>query len=251
MFVNMIYYDAQKINDYKTIAKGSKNIKIGKMEVTNDKEATLGLSFAGGHLKASKNYEATLEDSILFDYQEFEDLLENRDDYFDFTQDSILDITTLGRGHIIKFNTLMQIPEEFDLTQTIAQFKPYLIRSISKNMDNDESDAFKTFFETANPKIPVITECDNTVLTSKIDSKCLLVDYTQLEEYETSEVSILARITSGSIINARKPIYDPLKDFISLNRALRRTLTDNRPDGLKEIFNGEDYKTIEILAISQ
>ena len=58
MFVNMIYYDAQKINDYKTIAKGSKNIKIGKMEVTNDKEATLGLSFAGGNLKASKNYEA-------------------------------------------------------------------------------------------------------------------------------------------------------------------------------------------------
>lgn len=41
MFVNMIYYDAQKINDYKTIAKGSKNIKIGKMEVTMIKKLLL------------------------------------------------------------------------------------------------------------------------------------------------------------------------------------------------------------------
>lgn len=251
MFVNMIYYDAPRVSDFGAIIKGSKNIKIEKMDIVNDKGANIALPAVGGNIKASKSYEATIEESILFDCQEFEKLLVGRDDYFDFTENVGLDIATLGRGHIIKFDSTIKVPEEFDLTQTIAQFKPYLISSISKDMDSDEGAAFSAFFESANPKIPIIAECDDVVLSAKIDSKFLMVDYTQMEEYESLEVSILARIISTNIVSASKAIYDPLKDFISLNRAIRRSLTDNRPDGLKELFNDEDYKVIEILAIYQ
>ena len=251
MFVNMIYYDTPRVSDFGAIIKGSKNIKIKKMDIVNDKGANITLPAVGGNIKASKSYEATIEESILFDCQEFEKLLVGRDDYFDFTENVGLDIATLGRGHIIKFDSTIKVPEEFDLTQTIAQFKPYLISSISKDMDNDEGAAFSTFFESANPKIPIIAECDDVVLSAKIDSKFLMIDYAQMEEYESLEVSILARIISTNIVSASKAIYDPLKDFISLNRAIRRSLTDNRPDGLKELFNDEDYKVIEILAIYQ
>ena len=221
------------------------------MDIVNDKGANITLPAVGGNIKASKSYEATIEESILFDCREFEKLLVGRDDYFDFTENVGLDIATLGRGHIIKFDSTIKVPEEFDLTQTIAQFKPYLISSISKDMDSDEGAAFSAFFESANPKIPIIAECDDVVLSAKIDSKFLMVDYAQMEEYESLEVSILARVISTNIVSASKAIYDPLKDFISLNRAIRRSLTDNRPDGLKELFNDEDYKVIEILAIYQ
>lgn len=251
MFVNMIYYDAPRVSDFGAIIKGSKNIKIEKMDIVNDKGANITLPAVGGNIKASKSYEATIEESILFDCREFEKLLVGRDDYFDFTENVGLDIATLGRGHIIKFDSTIKVPEEFDLTQTIAQFKPYLISSISKDMDSDEGAAFSAFFESANPKIPIIAECDDVVLSAKIDSKFLMVDYAQMEEYESLEVSILARVISTNIVSASKAIYDPLKDFISLNRAIRRSLTDNRPDGLKELFNDEDYKVIEILAIYQ
>ena len=247
----MIYYDAPRVSDFGAIIKGSKNIKIEKMDIVNDKGANITLPAVGGNIKASKSYEATIEESILFDCREFEKLLVGRDDYFDFTENVGLDIATLGRGHIIKFDSTIKVPEEFDLTQTIAQFKPYLISSISKDMDSDEGAAFSAFFESANPKIPIIAECDDVVLSAKIDSKFLMVDYAQMEEYESLEVSILARVISTNIVSASKAIYDPLKDFISLNRAIRRSLTDNRPDGLKELFNDEDYKVIEILAIYQ
>lgn len=251
MFVNMIYYDSQRVGDFGAIIKGSKNVKIEKMDIANDKGANISLGAVGGNIKAAKSYEATIEDSILFDCQEFEKLLLGRDDYFDFTENAGLDISTLARGHIIKFDGTIKIPEEFDYTQTIAKFKPHLMNSISKDMDGDESAAFEAFFESANPKIPVITECDNVVLSAKIDSKFLLVDYAQMEEYESLEVSILARVISANMVSASKSIYDPLKDFISLNRTLRRSLADDRPDGLKELFNDEEYKVIEILAIYQ
>ena len=251
MFVNMIYYDAPRVSDFGAIIKGSKNIKIEKMDIVNDKGANITLPAVGGNIKASKSYEATIEESILFDCREFEKLLVGRDDYFDFTENVGLDIATLGRGHIIKFDSTIKVPEEFDLTQTIAQFKPYLISSISKDMDSDEGAAFSAFFESANPKIPIIAECDDVVLSAKIDSKFLMVDYARTQAYESSELSILARVISTNIVSASKAIYDPLKDFISLNRAIRRSLTDNRPDGLKELFNDEDYKVIEILAIYQ
>ena len=38
-----------------------------------------------------------------------------------------------------------------------------------------------------------------------------------MEEYEELEVTIIARITSGNMVNARKAFYDPLKDFMTLN----------------------------------
>ena len=71
-----------------------------------------------------------------------------------------------------------------------------------------------------------------------------------MEEYEELEVTIIARITSGNMVNARKAFYDPLKDFMTLNRVMRRSI-GGRTDGLYEIYADRDYRTIEILAIYQ
>ncbi|MDR3541969.1 MAG: hypothetical protein P4L69_13520 [Desulfosporosinus sp.] len=116
MFGNLLYYDTKKINDYKAIIRGSRNVKIEKMDISNDKGANIHLPIAGGEIKATKSYEATIEESLLFDCDEFERLLAERDDYFDFTQSSDFDITTLRRGYIMKFDSTISIPEAFDLT---------------------------------------------------------------------------------------------------------------------------------------
>lgn len=250
MFGNVLYFDKKKIMDYRAIAQGEKNIKIGKVDISNAKDANLKLPIAGGEIRATKSYEATIEESDLFDCAEFESILSGCDDYFDFTEGDY-DLGTLTRGHIIKFESTIHVPEEFDMTQTIAQFKPYLMSSISKDMDSDEQAAFRVFFESENPKIPIVSECQDFVLCSKIDSKLLKIDYAQLDEYESLEVTILARILSSSSVSMQKAIFDPLKDFISLNRAIRRSMSSDRPDGLKELYIDEDYRNIEIIAIYQ
>ena len=250
MFGNMLYFDAPKISEYRAIVKGEKNIKIGKIDVSSGKDANIKLPIAGGDIKTSRSYEATIEESALFDCDEFEKLLIGRDDYFDFTKEDY-DLSTLGRGYIIKFESVIREPEAFDMTQTISQFKPYIETSIVRDMGTDEQAAFKLFFETKNPKIPIICECSDHVLCAKMDSKFLKVEYPQLEEFESSEVTILARMISSNDVSKQKAIFDPLKDFISLNRAIRRSITNDRPDGLKELFLDEEYRNIEVLAIYQ
>lgn len=251
MFGNVLFLDFQKVNDYKTIIKGEKNLKIEKVRISNDKGIDAKIPIVSGAYKASQNYEASVEESALFECDEFEKLLEGRDDYFDFTKSSDFDIETMQRGYIIKFDGYIDIPEEFDLTQTIAQFKPMLMNSITRNMESDEQEAFRTFFTSSDINVPIITECNNHLLCAKINSKNLKVEYNQLEECEAIEVTIIARITSSSSIQKSKPIFDPFKDFIRLNRTLRRSMGNERPEGLKEIFVDEDYRNIEILAIYQ
>ena len=73
----------------------------------------------GADAKASKTYKAKVQESLLYNCDEFEKLLSGRDDYFDFTQSSDFDLMTMSRGVIIKFDGYIKVPGEFDLTQTI------------------------------------------------------------------------------------------------------------------------------------
>ena len=71
-----------------------------------------------------------------------------------------------------------------------------------------------------------------------------------MEEYEELEVTIVARIISSNSISPKKAFYDPLKDFMTLNRTLRRSMGE-RGEGLMEICADRDYRMLEVLAIYQ
>ena len=75
----------------------------------------------------------------------------------------------------------------------------------------------------------------------------MISDYEELEEFEDEQVTVLGRIASG-IIREDKAYYDPLKDFISLNRMMRKSVKD-RGDGLQPLFLDRKYRQIDILAI--
>lgn len=109
-----------------------------------------------------------------------------RDDYFDFTQSSDFDLTTMSRGGIIKFDGYIKGPEEFDLTQTIDKFKPMLIASLVKDTMDDQSEqvALQVFLETSDTKIPVLIDYDEQLISNN-----MLVKYEGMEEYEELEVT--------------------------------------------------------------
>ena len=178
-------------------------------------------------------------------------MLDGRDDYFDFTESQDFDISTIGRGNIIKFDGYMKVPEEFDKTQIIEKFKPMLIDSFANDsMDVSKKMVFETFVETTDTKIPVLIDIDGALMCSKLISNNMIIDYEELEEYEDLEITIVARVTSIKLVDMKKSFYDPLKDFMKLNRAIRRNI-EERADGINEIYADKDYRTIEILAIYQ
>ncbi len=159
MFGNVIYYDKKKIDEYRSVIKGQKNLEVEEYEVSNDKGVQIDLKAFGADAKASKSYKAKVQESLLYNCEEFEKLLSSKDDFFDFTRSMDYDITTMSRGFIIKFDGYIKIPEEFDLTQTIGKLKPLLIASmVNNNMDLSEQAAMKVFLETSDTKIPVLID---------------------------------------------------------------------------------------------
>jgi hypothetical protein len=251
MFGNVVYYDKKKIDEYRSLIKGQRNLEVEEYEISNDKGVQVDLKALGADVKASKTYKARVQESLLYNCDEFEKLLRGRDDFFDCTQRSDYDLTTMRRGTIIKFDGYIKVPEEFDFTQTIGKFKPMLMASlVEDNMDQSEQEVLRVFLETSDTKIPALIDFDDQLMCSKLISNNMLVKYEDVEEYEELEVTIIARIISGSMVNAKKAFYDPLKDFMTLNRSMRRSI-DERTDGLYEIYADRDYRTIEILAIYQ
>lgn len=251
MFGDVIYYNKNKIDEYSAVVKGQRNLHIEEYEVSNDKGIQMGLKPFGVDAKANKTYTAKVQESLLYNCDEFEKMLDGRDDFFDFTQSDDYDLTTMRRGTIIKFDGYIRVPEKFDYTQTIDRFKPLLLSSIiNGSMKQSEQAAVKSVLETTDKKIPIFIDLDEQLMCSKLISNNMLVKYEDMEEYEELEVTIIARITSNGMIKRQKAFYDPLKDFMTLNRTMRRSF-EERPDGLNEIYADKDYRTIEVLAIYQ
>lgn len=243
MFGKVIYFDEIKINEYKSALLGKNSVKINQIEVSDDKGIGVNIPIANGSIKANKSYTAEIQNSLLLACNEFESVLsEKQVDYSDFTISEQYDISTTPRGYIIKFNGILEIPEGFDISETLHKYKRFLL---------DESEEFSAIIEGKSPSIPLLVELDNNLLCSKIDIEKLNIDYVELEDYENIEVTILARMVSSNKISKKKAIYDPLKDYITLNRQIRREFANDRPEELAEIFVDEDYYMVEVIAMYQ
>ena len=174
---------------------------------------------------------------------EFENVLnEKQVDYSDFTISDQYDISTTPRGYIIKFNGILEIPEGFYVSETLHTYKRFFV---------DESEELAALIEGKSPSIPLLMELDNNLLCTKIDIDKLKINYVELEDYGNIDVTILARMISSNKISKNKAIYDPLKDYITLNRQLRRQFANDRPEELAEIFADDDYYAIEVIAMYQ
>lgn len=248
MFGKLVYYDKKAVSEYKSIISGKPNLEIESYDVTNDKGINADLRLVSADVKASKSYTAKVQESSLFDCDQFEKMLAGRDDFFDFTTSSDYDILTVPNRSIIKMDGYIEVPEDFDMVKVIEAFKPYLMQSDQIQwMEEKSKMALQTFLGSASAtKIPLVFEGEDTLFCSKILQDNVVVSYEELSEIE-EDVNILARVTSSFISN-KKAYYDPLKDFMMLNRMMRKSMGD-RGKEFSPIFADDDYRMIEMLAI--
>ena len=85
MFGKIIYYDKKTIAEYKSIINGKPNLEIEEYDVSNDRGINADLKLVSADVKASKSYKARVQESDLYDCDQFEKSLVGRDDYYDFT----------------------------------------------------------------------------------------------------------------------------------------------------------------------
>ena len=248
MFGKIVYYDKKAVAEYKSIIRGKPNLEIDEYNVTNDKGINADLKLVGADIRANKSYKAKVQESDLFDCDQFEKMLAGRDDFFDFTVSSAYDITTVPNRSIIKMDGYIEVPEDFDMVKVIEVFKPHLMRMEQfREMEETSRIAVQTVLSAANAtKVPLVFESEDTLFCSKIFQDNMLISYEELSEIEDS-VTILARITS-SFVDSSKPYYDPLKDFLTLNRMMRKSMgTISKEFG--PIYVDDQYRMIEILAV--
>lgn len=249
MFRSLRYCNSKAVKEYHAIISGQRPLRIDKVNVSNEKGASLNLSVAGAKFSGKTTLDASVEESLLYDYETFENALLNRDDFFDACMDDV-DFSTLPQGAIIKFQSNISIPQEFDIIQLFEQFKPMLLGQANTSMDADAYAFLEASMQKDDIKIPVFFELDDLIGYSKLDSKYLLIDYTELEEYENEDIIVLAKVFSRKSGNSI--VYDPLKDFIKINRAMRRMGNINTlPKELDKIQISGDALSLEVIALYQ
>ncbi len=252
MFGKILYYDKKTVGEYTSLITGKKQIEVSEYEVAKGKG--IGVDFSGikADASADKKYTAKVTESALYDCNEFEALLEKKkegEDYFDFTESSEFELKTVPRGSIIKIDANISIPESFDMMQLVEQFKPFLISAMqNQTADENEQSALESLISGANAsKIPVIIDSNEDILLcSKLNKDLLTIDIQEFVDTD-EEVTILARVSSR-VIEEKKPFFDPLKDFLSLNRAARKSI-DSKNKSIEPIKVDEDYRTLDVLAI--
>lgn len=254
MFGKVVYYDQKTIDEYKAFITGNKTLDISSVEMSNKKDAGISIQPISLGASADKKYAAKVVPSILFDCNEFEKLLAKRseNDFFDLTLKDDYDLKTIEKGSIIKIDAYISIPESFDLMVVLKNVLPFLKTSIpSFSGENGEVELLNYLLGgMTSARIPIIADADDCVLCSQIISEYIISGSEGIEVFEDFEgesFTILARISS-SMKSATKPFYDPYKDFMKINRALRRTITD-RDDTMKPICVDTEYRLIDILAI--
>lgn len=232
MFGNLIYYNKKKVDQYSTLILGELG-KVNEIDiVTGSDNAT--------------NY--------LLECRKFESLLRQRDDYFDFTDgDPDLTITDVRTSSIVRITGEIYVPEQFDMIHLLDQYRPLLLSQVPCK-DAEERVLLDTVFNNSKMRIPIYcelgAECDFWMGIGKISPDDLLIEYSDLEEQEGKEFTILAKLEARKYYRGKPlPVFDLYKDFLGFNRALRKQLATSKTHEFESIDVEEDYLSLEILAI--
>lgn len=229
MFGNLIYFNKSKIEQYATLLQGGKSsMPLFNGEIDN----------ANFLLACSK----------------FEELLKDRDDFIDFVDSNqSIAINEVKISSIIRAKGEIYVPEQFDMIHLIQEYKSLIIAEVNCK-DKTERNILESVLQSSKMRIPIYCElddeCDFWMGICKISPDNLLIDYNDLEDCEGKEFTILARLEARKYYNdSPLPVFDIYKDFLGLNRELRRQLISDKKEPFENISVEEDYLSLEFLAI--
>lgn len=227
MFRNFVYLDEGALRRY------SEQLEIGKSKMSAKK---INIGAKAGPLKADAELEpgerCLSADSL---YNEFEKALEGRpDEYFDFLTGNP-DPSTLPPMSIVRFRGTAEVPESFDVIATMRQYAPML--DGAGMLETEDSGMPKelllNLFAKKNACAPFMMEGLGIPVFSKLGMTCLAdEDISLLEELESEEAVFLFKVLSHCN-GEQVMVYDPLRDFMKLNRTIRRSM--KRTSGLEEV----------------
>lgn len=250
MFRSFIYLDEEKLYTYKRQNDGHNSPQPKAISKRNTAGFTACIKGIGVNGATETNIDGEFEKDISFDYDRFElDLaaLEG-EDYFDFVLNGDYDITTIPAMKLMRICSSFEIPEAFDAVNLIDQFKPMLIGQIETKTAGEQV-AVEGVLGKASADIPFVIECDEVAISGKLNSKYLLEEYANLEEYSDQDVYMLCKVV-GMIRKGIVEIFDPLKDFIRLPRTMRRQMASNGSSvGIETISVEGPVLKVEVIAI--
>lgn len=255
MFRTLVYFDDSKVAEYKSLIKGEKGVSFKNVKVSNEKRSDIGISILSGGVSGSSEMDGEILNNFLLDCREFEDLLENMEQYFDFIQNGDYDIETIPRSSIIRFNGTFERPAEFDMLELINQFRPMLVKSIDTDSD-EEFDMLNSLLGKESTKVPIFIENDESFCSrlgfSKINSNYLYCDMDSLDDFENEDVTIIAKVLfKRNVMGKPVVVYDVMKDLFSMSRPIRRQFANEPIEGINNISIDENFITLEVLAIYQ
>lgn len=166
-------------------------------------------------------------------------------EYFDLALDDY-DINTVPRMSIIRVNGSFEIPEEFDMFSVAQKFMPLITSQIETTSDN-ERELMEAFLGKASADIPIVMGDDELTIASKLSMGNLEEEYAELEEYNEQEVYMLCKVV-GIMQKDKVEIFNPLKDFIKLPRAVRIGM-DSDTQGMETILVDDPVLKVEVIAI--
>ena len=247
MFRSFIYLDEEKMYSY--LRQIDKEFANQPTEVSKRKtrEGTIGNGLLGVNAGTETEEKREFVKDITKDYDRFEKKLDELDgtEYFDLVLKDY-DLNTVPNMSIIRVNGSFEIPEQFDMFNLAQNFMP-LLKSQIQTSSQDEKELMETFLENASADIPIIMESEGLIVSSKLSTSFLEEEYAQLEEYSEQEVYMLCKVV-GKMQKDQVEIFNPLKDFVKLPRAVRRSMDSNSRELEPIIIDGPVLK-VEVIAI--
>lgn len=224
-FRTFIYLDREKVNDYLNAlglgAGQSSSKKMLKGKVTlGPGEIEAGIETNGG---ASKD----TADSVAYDAFESALVAHAEDDYFDLLSGGC-DLDTLPPMSIFRCSGYVEIPESFDTFAMVSEFVQPLKKCGLMSFEGDPAttEFALSFFEQTKADIPILISGNEITISSKLKTSCIMgSDYRIIEDVEDEEVFVLCKVHSY-LRSSSVVIFDPKKDFLKLNRAIRRSMEE-------------------------
>ena len=226
MFRSFIYLDQEKMYSYlRQIDTDYANqpIEISKKKTRG---GSLGTDFFGANVGTEIEEKREVTKDVIKDYDRFEKKLEELagSEYFDLVLDDY-DINTVPRMSIIRVNGSFEIPEQFEMFSVAQNYMPLITSQITT----------------------IIIEDEEITIASKMSMDNIEEEYAELEEYNEQEVYMLCKVV-GIMKKDKVEIFNPLKDFIKLPRAVRREM-DSNSQGMEPILVDGPVLKVEVIAM--
>lgn len=245
-FRTFVYIDVEKLTDYLAV--------LGRRGGSRGPDASLKgkLNFGVGSLEAGISSAKPREEAMSYAeaYELFERDLRDceGDDYFDVLEDDC-DMSTIPPMSIVRCSGYVGVPESFDMFAMISEYLEPLKNAGALSLDGDPAtnEFALSFFEQANADIPIVIDGNEVLISSKLKASNFVEgNYQALESLDGDELVVLCKV--HSLVRAdRVVIFDPAKDFLRLNRAMRRSM--QKTSGLEPIEEDGPVLKAEIIAI--